>query len=120
MADFVFEQPSDEEVEYEENDDEEEEQEEAEDNEDADNKPKKKTQSPWDFSSYSESVADEHNRRSTTSIDFKISKARQQLSEPIAKPVEEDSDPDDSEPHRQVKLFPFSLFFLNRSIFFCC
>lgn len=111
MADFVFEQPSDEEVEYEENDDEEEEQEEAEDNEDADNKPKKKTQSPWDFSSYSESVADEHSRRSTTSIDFKISKARQQLSEPIAKPVEEDSDSDDSEPHRQVKLFPFSLFF---------
>ncbi|XP_009798202.1 DEAD-box ATP-dependent RNA helicase 28 [Nicotiana sylvestris] len=106
MADFVFEQPSDEEVEYEENDDEEEEQEEAEDNEDADNKPKKKTQSPWDFSSYSESVADEHNRRSTTSIDFKISKARQQLSEPIAKPVEEDSDPDDSEPHRQEEYRP--------------
>ncbi|CAA3006770.1 DEAD-box ATP-dependent RNA helicase 28 [Olea europaea subsp. europaea] len=37
---------------------------------------KKKSQSPWDFSSYSESVADEHFRRSTTSIDEKISNAR--------------------------------------------
>ncbi|XP_055834728.1 DEAD-box ATP-dependent RNA helicase 28 isoform X2 [Solanum dulcamara] len=106
---FLFEQPSDEEVEYEEDDDnEEEEQEVEEDNEDADPKPRtnKKPQSPWDFSSYSESVADEHSSRRTTSIDFKISKARQQLSAPIAKPIEEDSDSDDSEPHRQEEYKP--------------
>lgn len=111
-TDFSFEQPSDEEVEYEENDDSEEEEHEVdEDNEDADPKPRtnKKPQSPWDFSSYSESVADEHSHRRTTSIDFKISKARQQLSAPIAKPIEEDSDSDDSEPHRQVKLLTVAL-----------
>ncbi|XP_049389859.1 DEAD-box ATP-dependent RNA helicase 28 [Solanum stenotomum] len=108
-TDFSFEQPSDEEVEYEENDDSEEEEHEVdEDNEDADPKPRtnKKPQSPWDFSSYSESVADEHSHRRTTSIDFKISKARQQLSAPIAKPIEEDSDSDDSEPHRQEEYRP--------------
>ncbi|KAG5613492.1 hypothetical protein H5410_024773 [Solanum commersonii] len=108
-TDFSFEQPSDEEVEYEENDDSEEEDHEVdEDNEDADPKPRtnKKPQSPWDFSSYSESVADEHSHRRTTSIDFKISKARQQLSAPIAKPIEEDSDSDDSEPHRQEEYRP--------------
>ncbi|KAK6793029.1 hypothetical protein RDI58_012110 [Solanum bulbocastanum] len=108
-TDFLFEQPSDEEVEYEENDDSEEEEHEVdEDNEDADPKPRtnKKPQSPWDFSSYSESVADEHSHRRTTSIDFKISKARQQLSTPIAKPIEEDSDSDDSEPHRQEDYRP--------------
>ncbi|KAL3340804.1 hypothetical protein AABB24_029110 [Solanum stoloniferum] len=108
-TDFSFEQPSDEEVEYEENDDSEEEEHEVdEDNEDADPKPRtnKKPQSPWDFSSYSESVADEHSHRRTTSIDFKISKARQQLSAPIAKPIEEDSDSDDSEPHRQEDYRP--------------
>ncbi|WMV27750.1 hypothetical protein MTR67_021135 [Solanum verrucosum] len=105
-TDFSFEQPSDEEVEYEENDDSEEEEHEV--DEDTDPKPRtnKKPQSPWDFSSYSESVADEHSHRRTTSIDFKISKARQQLSAPIAKPIEEDSDSDDSEPHRQEEYRP--------------
>ncbi|KAJ8540900.1 hypothetical protein K7X08_001716 [Anisodus acutangulus] len=104
-TDFLFEQPSDEEVEYLENDNEDEEDEQV---EEADPKPRtnKKAQSPWDFSAYSESVADEHSRRSTTSIDFKISKARQQLSAPIAKPIEEDSDSDDSEPHRQEEYRP--------------
>ncbi|XP_059278965.1 DEAD-box ATP-dependent RNA helicase 28 [Lycium ferocissimum] len=110
-TDFCFEQPSDEEVEYDENDNEDEEEGQQlseEDNEDADPKPKtnKKSQSPWDFSAYSESVADEHSRRSTTSVDFKISKARQQLSAPIAKPIEEDSDSDDEEPHRQEEYRP--------------
>ncbi|KAK8971140.1 DEAD-box ATP-dependent RNA helicase 28 [Platanthera guangdongensis] len=33
------------------------------------------SQSPWEFGSYSESVADEHARRRTTSVDAKISKA---------------------------------------------
>lgn len=54
---------------------------------------KKLEQSPWDFSAYSESVADEHARKHTTSIDFKISKARQQHSDPIAtSDIEDDSD----------------------------
>ncbi|KAJ8538254.1 hypothetical protein K7X08_014794 [Anisodus acutangulus] len=105
---FLFEQPSDEEVEYLDTDNEDEKEVDEEDNEDAVPKPRtnKKAQSPWDFSAYSESVADEHSRRSTTSIDFKISKARQQLSTPIAKPIEEDSDSDDSEPHRQEEYRP--------------
>lgn len=34
-----------------------------------------KTQSPWEFTAYSESVGEEHFRRNTTSIDAKISKA---------------------------------------------
>ncbi|KAG6519460.1 hypothetical protein ZIOFF_022954 [Zingiber officinale] len=33
------------------------------------------SQSPWDFASYSESVAEEHARRNTTSVDAKITKA---------------------------------------------
>ncbi|CAN4123008.1 unnamed protein product [Withania somnifera] len=104
---FLFEQPSDEEVEYDEEDDNEED-EEQEEEEDSDAKPRtiKKAQSAWDFSSYSESVSDEHGRRGTTSIDSKISKARQQFSVPIAKPIEEDSDSDDSEPHRQEEYQP--------------
>ncbi|XP_060199849.1 DEAD-box ATP-dependent RNA helicase 28 [Lycium barbarum] len=108
-TDFCFEQPSDEEVEYDENDNEDEEEaQQLSEEDDADPKPKtnKKSQSPWDFSAYSESVADEHSRRSTTSVDFKISKARQQLSAPIAKPIEEDSDSDDEEPHRQEEYRP--------------
>ncbi|CAN4094003.1 unnamed protein product [Withania somnifera] len=105
--DFLFDQPSDEEVEYDEDEDNEEEDEEEEE-EDLNPKPRrnKKVQSAWDFSSYSESVADEHGRRGTTSIDAKISKARQQLSVPLDKPMEEDSDSDDSEPHRQEEYRP--------------
>ncbi|XP_047326482.1 DEAD-box ATP-dependent RNA helicase 28 [Impatiens glandulifera] len=55
----------------------------------------KKSQSPWDFASYSESVADEHARRSTTSIDFKINKALKQRSVPI--PNEDDESPANSD-----------------------
>lgn len=113
-TDFLFEQPSDEEIEYEEDDEEEEQEQEESDNEDDNAKPRrnKKAQSAWDFSAYSESVAEEHGRRGTTSIDAKISKAREQLSVPIAKPIDEDSDSDDSHPHRQVKNAYFFFLYL--------
>lgn len=39
-----------------------------------------KTQHAWEFRSYSESVAEEHARRSTTSIDDKISRVREEHS----------------------------------------
>ncbi|KAJ0969947.1 hypothetical protein J5N97_022824 [Dioscorea zingiberensis] len=38
----------------------------------------KEAQSPWEFASYTESVAEEHARRNTTSIDDKISKVLQE------------------------------------------
>ncbi|KAE9591041.1 putative RNA helicase [Lupinus albus] len=59
----------------------------------------KKTQSPWDFAKYSESVAEEHSRRSTTSVDDKISKVIKQRSVPLTVPIQEDdTDISDSEP----------------------
>ncbi|GFP95250.1 dead-box ATP-dependent RNA helicase 28 [Phtheirospermum japonicum] len=106
---FVFEPPSDEEIEHE-TESESEEEGEREDDDELELKeekvPKnKKSQSPWDFSTYSESVADEHSRRSTTSIDHKIGKARERL--PIA--ADEDNDPgenSDPEPHFQEEYRP--------------
>lgn len=98
---FLFEPPSDEELEHghdehEEEDDEDEEQETL---------GHRKTQSPWDFASYSESVEQEHARRSTTSIDFKISKALQQCPTPTAiAALGEDGS--DSEPDRQEDYRP--------------
>ncbi|XP_073136855.1 DEAD-box ATP-dependent RNA helicase 28 [Henckelia pumila] len=65
----------------------------------------KKSQSPWDFSSYSESVVDEHSRRSTTSIDDKISKVLKQ--HPIRTAIDYDSDEhSDLEPHHQEEYKP--------------
>ncbi|CAA0842234.1 DEAD-box ATP-dependent RNA helicase 28 [Striga hermonthica] len=63
-----------------------------------------KAQSPWDFSSYSESVAEEHSRRSTTSIDYKIDKARERL--PIAADEDNGSSDSDSEPNLQEEYRP--------------
>ncbi|KAK9946918.1 hypothetical protein M0R45_012357 [Rubus argutus] len=85
---FVFEHPSDEEyseAEEEEYSDaqEEEEEEEQVQEETVRTSRLRNSQSPWDFASYSETVAEEHARRSTTSVDDKISKARQQLSVPL-------------------------------------
>lgn len=57
-------------------------------------------QSPWDFASYGESVAEEHARRSTTSLDFKIAKAREQRSLPVANCSDEESS--ESEAYKQV------------------
>ncbi|KAL7117526.1 hypothetical protein ACP275_03G076900 [Erythranthe tilingii] len=107
---FVFEPPSDEEIELEsDSESEEEREEEAEDSEIKEVKvpKKKKTQSPWDFSAYSESVADEHSRRSTTSIDQKITNALERR--PIAAAAVEDNDSEESsdvEPHHQEDFRP--------------
>ncbi|KAL0351743.1 UNVERIFIED_CONTAM: DEAD-box ATP-dependent RNA helicase 28 [Sesamum calycinum] len=108
---FVFEPPSDEEIEHEEEiESEDEDEEEAEAAEHVEIKAEKvsknkKSQSPWDFSSYSESVADEHFRRSTTSIDDKISKARERR--PVVTAEDNDSDENsDSEPHHQEDYRP--------------
>ncbi|PWA45522.1 DNA/RNA helicase, DEAD/DEAH box type, N-terminal [Artemisia annua] len=100
---FSFEPPSDEEIDYEDINSDVEDEEETSDVEDK-GKVQKKTQSPWDFSSYTESVADEHARRSTTSIDEKISKFVQQR-KPVDMVPEKDEDGEDdssdSEPDRQ-------------------
>ncbi|XP_042036137.1 DEAD-box ATP-dependent RNA helicase 28-like [Salvia splendens] len=92
MGKFVFEPPSDEEIDHStdgESEEEAEEEVEVSDDEEVVRK-SKKTQSPWDFSSYTESIADEHARRSTTSIDYKISKALERR--PIAAAEEADSE----------------------------
>ncbi|KAJ6306311.1 hypothetical protein OIU76_001319 [Salix suchowensis] len=98
---FVFEPPSDEEVDLSEEEELEDEEEEAE-REGEEEKPSKRRQkqSPWDFASYSESVAEEHARRSTTSIDEKISRVRQQHSTPLPDHTE-DASSSDSEPDKQ-------------------
>ncbi|KAJ6736407.1 RNA HELICASE [Salix viminalis] len=98
---FVFEPPSDEEVDLSEAEELEDEEEEAE-REGEEEKPSKRRQkqSPWDFASYSESVAEEHARRSTTSIDDKISRVRQQHSTPLPDHTE-DASSSDSEPDKQ-------------------
>ncbi|XP_065881941.1 DEAD-box ATP-dependent RNA helicase 28 [Euphorbia lathyris] len=104
MASFVFEPASDEELnlspaEEEDSDDEQEVEEEAQ------KKPSgRRTQSPWDFGSYSESVAEEHARRSTTSIDYKISKVLQERSVSIPNP--DDDDASDSELDQQEDYRP--------------
>ncbi|KAF4394707.1 hypothetical protein CsatB_019226 [Cannabis sativa] len=109
---FVFEPPSDEENELSEAEDEiDEEEEEGEVEEVEKQKPSKKSQSPWDFAAFSESVAEEHARRSTTSVDFKISKVLERQSNPAAATAtaEEDEDSDSSEseePDRQEDYRP--------------
>lgn len=97
---FVFEPPSDEERDDSPSEEEEIDEEEEEDDYKPSNKPK---QSPWDFASFSESVAEEHNRRSTTSIDQKIAKVLQQHSIPLTNTADEDDS--DVESDRQV-FFP--------------
>nr|KYP60880.1 DEAD-box ATP-dependent RNA helicase 28 [Cajanus cajan] len=114
---FVFDPPSDEEIElseHEEDEDEDEadsgsesesEEEEEEEEEEGNTEArvsKKKTQSPWDFAKYTESVAEEHARRSTTSVDEKISKALKQRSAPLlaAPDHSSDSEPDEREDYR--------------------
>ncbi|GFY86254.1 DEA(D/H)-box RNA helicase family protein [Actinidia rufa] len=94
---FMFDPPSDEEIEHELHDQTEEEDE---DEEEKQTLGHQKSQSPWDFASYSESVAEEHARRSTTSVDFKISKALQHRSTPLPN-LADDEEASDSEPDRQ-------------------
>ena len=103
---FVFEPPSDEEYsEPEEQDfsdaDDEEEEEQQQQQQAASVKPSRAApQSPWDFAAYSETVADEHSRRNTTSVDDKITKARQKLSVPLPDP--DDASSSGSESNKQV------------------
>lgn len=102
---FVFEPPSDEEyseAEEEEYSDAQEEEEEQVQEEIVKPSRLRNSQSPWDFASYSETVAEEHARRSTTSVDDKISKARQQLSVPLPDDVDASSSGSESESDKQV------------------
>lgn len=99
---FVFEAPSDEEFEHESDLDQEDE--EGQEEEVEGDSPPRHTQSPWDFTSFSESVAEEHARRSTTSIDFKISKVRQE--KPISIPNTNDDESAESEPDQQEDYKP--------------
>lgn len=98
---FVFEAPSDEEPEYEPDEDGEEEEEEEVVVDEANGAAQTASQSPWDFGSYSETVAEEHARRSTTSVDFKISKALERRPVPIAN----QDDSSESESDHQVHFF---------------
>lgn len=93
----MFEVPSDEEPEYEPDEEDEEEEEGG----GGGGLANTASQSPWDFASYSGTVAEEHARRSTTSVDFKISKALEQRPLPI--PNQDDSS--ESESDHQVNLF---------------
>ncbi|KAL5177924.1 DEAD-box ATP-dependent RNA helicase 28 [Glycine soja] len=119
---FVFDPPSDEEIEHSEHEEEEEEEsvgepesgsesesegeggevEEGHKEARVSKKKKKKTQSPWDFAKYTESVAEEHARRSTTSVDEKISKALKQRSTPLVAELDHssESEPDEQEDYR--------------------
>ncbi|CAB4296146.1 unnamed protein product [Prunus armeniaca] len=106
---FVFEPPSDEEYsDAEEEKQQEEQQEEEEDEQQEGVKPPRPrhSQSPWDFAAYSETVAEEHARRSTTSVDFKISKALQQRSVPISDPISDDGTSSGSESDKQEDYKP--------------
>ncbi|XP_061355332.1 DEAD-box ATP-dependent RNA helicase 28 [Gastrolobium bilobum] len=107
---FLFEPPSDEEIEHSEHEEEAESESEPEPESESESESeehkearvsKKKTQSPWDFAKYSESVAEEHARRSTTSVDEKISKALRQRSTPLVAVPDQDHDSSDSEPDQQ-------------------
>ncbi|KAL9268013.1 DEAD-box ATP-dependent RNA helicase 28-like protein, partial [Drosera capensis] len=92
---FIFEAPSDEELEEYDS--------EYDEDENEGTKPSnKKAQSPWDFSSYTESVAEEHERRRTTSIDYKISKAREQRNLPLEIPSDDEED-SNAETHELVE-----------------
>ncbi|KAJ4842913.1 hypothetical protein Tsubulata_023838 [Turnera subulata] len=103
VAGFIFEPLSDEEVELSEEEEEQVELEEEAEDDKHTNRPK---QSPWDFAGYSESVAEEHARRSTTSIDQKISRALQQRQSAPVNNRSTDDASSDSESDRQEDYRP--------------
>lgn len=112
---FVFDAPSDEELEEPQVEDDEEEEVDDEE-EDGSNEGRvvsktflKHAQSPWDFASFSESVAEEHARRSTTSVDFKISKALQKRPVDVFNASDAEDDSSESEIDRQVRNFSYSV-----------
>lgn len=92
----MFEPPSDEEIEEPQSEYEEDQGEEV----DVEKPSKRAKQSPWDFAAYSESVSDEHFRRRTTSVDFKITKSLQQRSVPIVDNDHSDSELDQHEDYK--------------------
>ena len=116
---FVFETSSDEEHDdfQPEVEEEEEEAAEAEDeDEDEEEQPlNKKTESPWDFAPYYESVAEEHARKSTTSIDFKITKALQNRTVPII-PNDDDSESDSNKQEVSTDLLSLLIPKFDKSI----
>ncbi|XP_072955239.1 DEAD-box ATP-dependent RNA helicase 28 [Typha angustifolia] len=65
---------------------------------------KRETQSPWEFSSYSESVNDEHARRKTTSVDAKISRVLEEC--PISLPNPDDDEYDEEEEEDDDEVLP--------------
>lgn len=96
---FIFEAPSDEEFEQKSESESESGSEGGERGLEEEETAHQHAQSPWDFASYGESVAEEHARRSTTSLDFKIAKAREQRFLPIANCSDEESS--ESEAYKQ-------------------
>ncbi|MQM02380.1 hypothetical protein Taro_035146 [Colocasia esculenta] len=56
---------------------------------------RRQPQSPWEFTAFIESAAEEHARRKTTSIDAKISRAL--LERPVSLPSPDDDNEDDEE-----------------------
>lgn len=105
---FVFEPPSDEEVDLSEEEEQEEQEEAEQGGEEEEDEPlsRRRTESPWDFASYSESVADEHARRSTTSVDFKISKLLEKRSASFTPTADDDGQSSEEESDRQEDYRP--------------
>jgi len=64
---------------------------------------RKQAQSPWEFSSYAESVAAEHARRRTTSIDEKISQLRQGRGKPVLSDDSEGGSGEDDSDEEEVE-----------------
>jgi ATP-dependent RNA helicase DDX27 len=60
-------------------------------------------QSPWEFSSYAESVAAEHARSRTTSIDEKISQLRQGRAKPVLSDDSESGSGEDDSDEEEVE-----------------
>lgn len=110
-TDFVFQPPSDEEIDYvnDDTDDSGSETEETdpENEENPQSRIQKSKQTPWDFSLSAKSVDDKLASRKTTSVDFKISKVIQQRSAPFTIDNDQENS-DDDEPHRQVSYILFS------------
>jgi ATP-dependent RNA helicase DDX27 len=64
---------------------------------------RKPAQSPWEFSSYAESVAAEHARRRTTSIDEKISQLRKGRGKPVLSDDSEGGSGEDDSDEEEVE-----------------
>lgn len=99
---FVFEPPSDEEIDLSEEEQQQEQADQGGEEEEDEPLSRHRTESPWDFASYSESVADEHARRSTTSVDFKISKLLENRSANFTPTADDDGQSSEEESDRQV------------------